>query len=144
MTNTGECSIKVEEYTHLTKALRPLPEKYHGLSDVEERYRRRYVDLIMNEEARKIAFARPKIIRSIQHYLDNQGYVEVETPVLNPILGGASARPFVTHHNALDMNFYLRIATELGLKRLIVGGIEHIILNLQQLKFIKPLVTLKG
>lgn len=126
MTNTGECSIKVEEYTHLTKALRPLPEKYHGLSDVEERYRRRYVDLIMNEEARKIAFARPKIIRSIQHYLDNQGYVEVETPVLNPILGGASARPFVTHHNALDMNFYLRIATELGLKRLIVGGMDAV------------------
>lgn len=126
MTNTGECSIKVEEYTHLTKALRPLPEKYHGLSDVEERYRRRYVDLIMNEEARKIAFARPKIIRSIQHYLDNQAYVEVETPVLNPILGGASARPFVTHHNALDMNFYLRIATELGLKRLIVGGMDAV------------------
>ena len=126
MTNTGECSIKVNEYTHLTKALRPLPEKYHGLSDVEERYRRRYVDLIMNEEARKIAFARPKIIRSIQNYLDNQGYVEVETPVLNPILGGASARPFVTHHNALDMNFYLRIATELGLKRLIVGGMDAV------------------
>lgn len=126
MTNTGECSVKVEEYTHLTKALRPLPEKYHGLSDVEERYRRRYVDLIMNEEARKIAFARPKIIRSIQHYLDNKGYVEVETPVLNPILGGASARPFVTHHNTLDMNFYLRIATELSLKRLIVGGMDAV------------------
>ncbi len=126
MTNTGECSIKVEEYTHLTKALRPLPEKYHGLSDVEERYRRRYVDLIMNEDARKIAFARPKIIRSIQNYLDNKGYVEVETPVLNPILGGASARPFVTHHNTLDMDFYLRIATELGLKRLIVGGMDAV------------------
>ena len=126
MTNTGECSVKVEEYTHLTKALRPLPEKYHGLSDVEERYRRRYVDLIMNEEARKIAFARPKIIRSIQHYLDNKGYVEVETPVLNPILGGASARPFITHHNTLDMNFYLRIATELSLKRLIVGGMDAV------------------
>ena len=126
MTNTGECSVKVEEYTHLTKALRPLPEKYHGLSDIEERYRRRYVDLIMNEEARKIAFARPKIIRSIQNYLDNQGYVEVETPVLNPILGGASARPFTTHHNTLDTNFYLRIATELGLKRLIVGGMDAV------------------
>ena len=126
MTNTGECSVKVEEYTHLTKALRPLPEKYHGLTDVEERYRRRYVDLIMNEDARKIAFTRPRIIRSIQHYLDNKGYVEVETPVLNPILGGASARPFVTHHNTLDVNFYLRIATELSLKRLIVGGMDAV------------------
>ena len=126
LTKTGECSVKVEEYTHLTKALRPLPEKYHGLTDVEERYRRRYVDLIMNEDARKIAFTRPKIIRSIQHYLDNKGYVEVETPVLNPILGGASARPFVTHHNTLDVNFYLRIATELSLKRLIVGGMDAV------------------
>ena len=126
MTNTGECSIKVSSYTHLTKALRPLPEKYHGLTDVEERYRRRYVDLIMNEDARKIAFTRPKIIRSIQHYLDSKGYVEVETPVLNPILGGAAARPFITHHNTLDMNYYLRIATELSLKRLIVGGMDAV------------------
>ena len=126
MTNTGECSIKVSNYTHLTKALRPLPEKYHGLTDVEERYRRRYVDLIMNEDARKIAFTRPKIIRSIQHYLDSKGYVEVETPVLNPILGGAAARPFITHHNTLDMNYYLRIATELSLKRLIVGGMDAV------------------
>lgn len=126
MTNTGECSIKVSSYTHLTKALRPLPEKYHGLTDVEERYRRRYVDLIMNEDARKIAFTRPKIIRSIQYYLDSKGYVEVETPVLNPILGGAAARPFITHHNTLDMNYYLRIATELSLKRLIVGGMDAV------------------
>lgn len=126
VTNTGELSIRANKYIHLTKALRPLPEKYHGLSDVEERYRRRYVDLIMNEEARKIAFARPKIIRSIQNYLDNLGYVEVETPVLNPILGGAAARPFVTHHNTLDMEFYLRIATELSLKRLIVGGMDAV------------------
>lgn len=125
-TNHGELSVKAEVYTHLTKALRPLPEKFHGLSDVEERYRRRYVDLIMNEEARKIAFARPKIIRSIQNYLDTRGYVEVETPVLNPILGGASARPFMTHHNTLDMEFYLRIATELPLKRLIVGGMDAV------------------
>lgn len=125
-TNHGELSVKANVYTHLTKALRPLPEKFHGLSDIEERYRRRYVDLIMNEEARKIAFARPKIIRSIQHYLDNQGYVEVETPVLNPILGGASARPFITHHNTLDMDYYLRIATELSLKRLIVGGMDAV------------------
>ena len=126
MTNTGECSVKVSEYTHLTKALRPLPEKFHGLTDIEERYRRRYVDLIMNEEAKKIAFTRPKIIRSIQNYLDNKGYVEVETPVLNPILGGAAARPFVTHHNTLDTDFYLRIATELSLKRLIVGGMDAV------------------
>lgn len=125
-TNHGELSVKADVYTHLTKALRPLPEKFHGLSDVEERYRRRYVDLIMNEEARRIAFARPKIIRSIQNYLDTRGYVEVETPVLNPILGGASARPFVTHHNTLDMEFYLRIATELPLKRLIVGGMDAV------------------
>ena len=122
MTNTGECSIKVSEYTHLTKALRPLPEKFHGLSDIEERYRRRYVDLIMNEDAKKIAFTRPRIIRSIQHYLDSKNYVEVETPVL----GGAAARPFVTHHNTLDTDFYLRIATELSLKRLIVGGMDAV------------------
>lgn len=126
VTNTGELTVKATTYTHLTKALRPLPEKYHGLSDVEERFRRRYVDLIMNEDSRKIAFTRPKIIRSIQHYLDDKGYVEVETPILNPILGGAAAKPFVTHHNALDMNFYLRIATELSLKRLIVGGMDAV------------------
>lgn len=126
MTNTGECSIKVSEYTHLTKALRPLPEKFHGLTDVEERFRRRYVDLIMNPEAKHIALTRPKIIRAIQHYLDGQGLVEVETPVMQPILGGASARPFVTHHNTLNMDFYLRIATELPLKRLIVGGLEGV------------------
>lgn len=125
-TNHGELSVKAEVYTHLSKALRPLPEKYHGLQDVEERYRRRYVDLIMNEEAKKIALTRPRIIRAIQSYLDEQGLVEVETPVLQPILGGASARPFVTHHNTLDMPFYLRIATELPLKRLIVGGLEGV------------------
>ena len=110
----------------MTKALRPLPEKFHGLQDKEEARRRRYVDLIMNEEARRVAFMRPKIIRSIQRFFDNRGYVEVETPVLSPILGGANARPFVTHHNALDMDFYLRIATELPLKRLIVGGMEAV------------------
>ena len=103
-----------------------LPEKFHCLSDIEERYRRRYVDLIMNEEAKKIAFTRPRIIRSIQNYLDSRNYVEVETPVLNPILGGAAARPFVTHHNTLDTDFYLRIATELSLKRLIVGGMDAV------------------
>ena len=122
----GELSVYVMVYTHLTKALRPLPEKFHGLTDVEERYRRRYVDLIMNEDAKRIAFLRPAIIRAIQRYMDNQGLVEVETPVLNPILGGANARPFITHHNTLNKDFYLRIATELALKRLIVGGMEGV------------------
>lgn len=126
MTRTGELTIRAEKYTHLTKCLHPLPEKFHGLTDVEERSRRRYLDLIMNEEARKVAFARPAIIRSIQHFLDAQDFVEVETSILNPILGGASARPFVTHHNTLDKEFYLRIATELNLKRLIVGGMERV------------------
>lgn len=125
-TNHGELSVRAETYTHLTKALRPLPEKFHGLQDKEERYRRRYVDLIVNEEAKRIALTRPRIIRAIQRYLDQKGLVEVETPVLQPILGGAAARPFVTHHNTLDMPFYLRIATELPLKRLIVGGLEGV------------------
>lgn len=126
VTQTGEITIKCKEYTHLVKALKPLPEKFHGLSDVEERYRRRYVDLIMNEDARKVAFARPNIIRSIQKYLDNLGYTEVETPILGTILGGAAARPFVTHHNAQDIDMYLRIATELNLKRLLVGGMDAV------------------
>lgn len=125
-TNHGELSIKAETLTHLSKALRPLPEKFHGLHDVEERYRRRYVDLIMNENSRRIATLRPKIIKAIREYFDNIGCVEVETPVLTPILGGAAARPFVTHHNTLDMDFYLRIATELPLKRLIVGGFDGV------------------
>lgn len=125
-TNTGELTVHAKHYEHLVKALRPLPEKYHGLSDVEERFRRRYVDLIMNEDARRVAFMRPKIIRSIQHYLDDLGYTEVETPVLQPILGGAAARPFITHHNTLNMPFYLRIATELPLKRLLVGGMDGV------------------
>ncbi len=125
-TDSGELSVKVETYTHLCKALRPLPEKFHGLTDVEERYRRRYVDLIMNDESRKIAMIRPRIIRAIQNYFDGLGLIEVETPVLQPILGGAAARPFETHHNTLDMPFYLRIATELPLKRLIVGGLEGV------------------
>ena len=125
-TNHGELSVKAEVYTHLTKALRPLPEKFHGLQDKEERFRRRYVDLIMNEEAKRIAITRPRIIRAIQRYLDGKGMIEVETPVLQPILGGAAARPFITHHNTLDMPFYLRIATELPLKRLIVGGLEGV------------------
>ena len=125
-TQSGEITVKCEEYTHLVKALRPLPEKFHGLTDVEERYRRRYLDLIMNEEAKKTAILRPRIIRAMQNYFDNLGFIEVETPVLQNIQGGATARPFITHHNALDSNFYLRIATELHLKRLIVGGLERV------------------
>lgn len=125
-TNHGELSIKATKLTHLSKALRPLPDKFHGLNDIEERYRRRYVDLIANDEARRIAILRPKIIRAFQRYFDGLGMIEVETPVLQPILGGAAARPFVTHHNTLDMDFYLRIATELPLKRLIVGGLEGV------------------
>lgn len=125
-TNMGELSIHVDNYTHLVKALRPLPEKFHGLTDTEERFRRRYVDLIMNESSRRVALLRPKIIRAIQSYLDNLGYTEVETPVLSTILGGANARPFITHHNTLDINMYLRIATELDLKRLIVGGLDAV------------------
>lgn len=125
-TDHGQLSVRAKVYTHLSKALRPLPEKYHGLTDVEERFRRRYVDLIMNPEAKHIALTRPRIIRAVQEYLDGQGLVEVETPVLQPILGGAAARPFITHHNTLNMPFYLRIATELPLKRLIVGGLEGV------------------
>lgn len=125
-TKTNELTVKASEYTHLTKALRPLPDKFHGLQDVEESRRRRYVDLIVNEESRRIAMLRPRIIREIQKFFDGRGFIEVETPVLHPILGGAAARPFVTHHNTLDMPFYLRIATELPLKRLIVGGLEAV------------------
>ena len=125
-TQTGEITIKCLEYTHLVKALRPLPEKYHGLNDIEERFRRRYVDLIMNDDARRIAFARPKIIRSIRNYLDNLGFTEVETPILGTILGGAAAKPFITHHNAQNIDMYLRIATELPLKRLLVGGMDAV------------------
>ena len=125
-TDTGEITIKASKYTHLSKALKPLPEKFHGLQDKEEARRKRYLDIIMNEESKKIAFLRPRIIRAIQEFFDGRGFVEVETPVLQPILGGASARPFVTHHNALDMNFYLRIATELALKKLIVAGMDAV------------------
>ena len=125
-TKTGELTIKCLEYTHLVKALRPLPEKFHGLTDIEERYRRRYVDLIMNDESHKVAFMRPKIIRAIQKFLDNRGFTEVETPILTTLLTGASARPFVTHHNTQDLDMYLRIALELNLKRLLVGGMERV------------------
>ena len=125
-TKTGEVTLKCIKYTHLVKALRPLPEKFHGLTDIEERYRRRYVDLIMNEEAKNIAFTRPKIIRCIQNFMDGRGFSEVETPVLSTLLTGASARPFKTHHNAQDLEMYLRIALELPLKRLLVGGMEAV------------------
>ena len=125
-TQTGEVTIKCLKYTHLVKALRPLPEKFHGLTDIEERYRRRYVDLIMNEESKKVAFTRPRIIRCIQNYMDSIGFTEVETPVLTTLLTGASARPFVTHHNTQDLDMYLRIALELPLKRLLVGGMEAV------------------
>lgn len=125
-TRTGELTVRVDGYTHLTKALKPFPEKFHGLTDVEERYRRRYLDLVMNEEARNVAILRPKIIRSIQHYLDENGFMEVETSILTPSASGAAARPFITHHNALDKDFYLRIALELPLKKLIIGGLEKV------------------
>ncbi len=126
LTRTGELTIRAEKYTHLSKSLRPLPEKFHGLTDVEERYRHRYVDLIMNDDSLNIALTRPRIIRAIQEYFDSCGFTEVETSVLSPILGGAAARPFITHHNALDKDFYLRIATELPLKKLLVGGMEKV------------------
>ena len=125
-TRTGEVTIKCLEYTPLVKALKPLPEKFHGLTDKEERYRRRYVDLIMNDDSRRVAFLRPKIIRCIQNYMDKQGFTEVETPVLSTLLTGASAKPFITHHNAQDLDMYLRIALELPLKRLLVGGMEAV------------------
>ena len=122
----GELSVYVLKYTHLTKALSPLPEKYHGLTDKEERYRRRYLDLIMNEDSRKTAFLRPQIIKTIRNYMDNLGFTEVETPVLTTLLTGASAKPFITHHNAQDLDMYMRIALELSLKRLLVGGMEAV------------------
>ncbi len=125
-TKTGEVTIKCLEYTHLVKALRPLPEKFHGLTDIEERYRRRYVDLIMNENSKKVAFERPKIIRCIQNFMDSRNFVEVETPVLNTVLSGAAARPFITHHNTQDLDMYLRIALEIPLKKLLVGGMEAV------------------
>ncbi|MED4475571.1 lysine--tRNA ligase [Oceanobacillus caeni] len=125
-TNMGELSIKVDEFHLLTKSLRPLPEKYHGLKDVEQRYRQRYLDLITNMESKETFILRSKIIQSMREYLNNHGYLEVETPMMHSIPGGAAARPFVTHHNALDIPLYMRIAIELHLKRLIVGGLEKV------------------
>ena len=125
-TRTGELTVRCEQFTHLSKCLHPLPEKFHGLTEIEERSRRRYLDLIMNEEARKVAFARPKVIRSMQEGLDAQGFVEVETSMLTNTNGGAAARPFITHHNTLDRDFFLRIALEINLKKLLVGGMERV------------------
>jgi lysyl-tRNA synthetase class 2 len=125
-THTGEISIHVKEFTLLCKSLRPLPEKWHGLKDPDLKYRERYVDLIINQDVKDVFLKRTKIIKSMRRYLDEKGFMEVETPVLSAIAGGAAARPFITHHNTLDIDMYLRIATELYLKRLIVGGLEKV------------------
>ncbi len=125
-TNVGELSVKATEYVYLTKSLRPLPDKHHGLKDIEQRYRQRYLDLMTNPESQQTFIARSRIIQSMRRYLDNNGYLEVETPMMHSIAGGAAARPFVTHHNALDTELYMRIAIELHLKRLIVGGMEKV------------------
>ena len=125
-TRTGEISVHAKQVRLLSKSLLPLPEKFHGLKDTDTRYRRRYLDLIMNPEVKDTFIKRSKIVSSIRNYLDNIGFIEVETPMLNNIPGGATARPFITHHNALDIDMYMRIATELHLKRLIVGGMERV------------------
>jgi lysyl-tRNA synthetase class 2 len=125
-TRTGQLTVAVKSFTFLSKSLRPLPEKWHGLKDVETRYRQRYVDLVVNPEVRDIFLLRSRIIRALRTFLDARGFLEVETPMMQPIPGGAIARPFRTHHNALDMDLYLRIAPELYLKRLLVGGFERV------------------
>ena len=125
-TRRGELTVKITDFDLLAKSLRPLPEKFHGLKDVEIRYRQRYLDLIVNPEVRETFVARTKILQSVRRYLDERDFLEVETPVLSTLAGGAAARPFITHHNTLDIDLYLRIATELNLKRLIVGGFERV------------------
>ena len=125
-TMTGEIAIKALDVRLMSKSLKVLPEKYHGLANVEDRYRHRYVDLIVNKDVRDVFRTRTKIITEIRKFMDSRGYLEVDTPILHPILGGAAAKPFITHHNALDRDFYLRIATELPLKKLIVGGFEKV------------------
>ena len=125
-TKTGEISVRTSKITLLSKSLLPLPEKYHGLTDKEARFRQRYVDLMVNPEVKRNFVIRSKFIKFMRNYLDNMNYIEVETPVLNTIAGGASARPFITHHNTLDIDMYMRIATELPLKRLIVGGMDRV------------------
>jgi lysyl-tRNA synthetase class 2 len=125
-TKTGELTLRVKQFEVLAKALRPLPEKWHGLQDIELRYRQRYVDMIMNRDVREVFLKRSRIIENLRQFLIDRGYIEVETPILQPIYGGAAARPFTTHHNALDMDLYLRIADELYLKRLLVGGLERV------------------
>src|SRR6202011_1564466 len=121
----GELTLRVQSYTLLAKSLRPPPEKHHGLQDVETRFRHRELDLMANEEARELFLTRARVVSALRSFLDSEGFIEVETPVLQPLYGGALSRPFVTHHNALDRDFYLRIATELYLKRLIVGGLQR-------------------
>lgn len=125
-TNTGELSVKAKKFTLLAKSLRPLPDKFHGLQDIEQRYRQRYLDLITNENSTRTFINRSKIIQEMRNYLNNKGFLEVETPMMHQIAGGAAAKPFVTHHNALDATLYMRIAIELHLKRLIVGGLEKV------------------
>ena len=125
-TNTGELSVKAKDFTLLTKALRPLPDKHHGLQDIEQRYRQRYLDLITNQDSTQTFINRSKILQEMRNFLNKKGFLEVETPMMHQIAGGAAARPFVTHHNALDATLYMRIAIELHLKRLIIGGLEKV------------------